>query len=70
MPEQVVAERYRLVRRIGEGGMGEVWEALHTAVDKTMALKFLHGDLLRHPRPGVGSWARRRLWASSPIPMW
>ena len=69
MPEQVVAERYRLVRRIGEGGMGEVWEALHTAVDKTMALKFLHGDLLRHPT------ARRRVLGRRALgklthPMW
>lgn len=32
---------YRLIKRIGRGGFGEVWEAIHTADNTKLALKFL-----------------------------
>ncbi len=38
----VVAERFRLVRRLGKGGMGSVWLAHHLALDVPCALKFIH----------------------------
>jgi len=38
---QVVATRYRLERKIGEGGMGVVWEAVHLVTRRPVALKFL-----------------------------
>lgn len=38
---EVLADRYRLIRRLGSGGMGAVWEAQHTVVDRRFAIKFL-----------------------------
>jgi serine/threonine-protein kinase len=35
---------YQLVRRIGEGGMGTVYEALHRETDNRIAVKFLRTD--------------------------
>ncbi len=43
----VVADRYRLLSRIGVGGMGTVYKVEHVRMGKVMALKLLHGDLSR-----------------------
>jgi serine/threonine protein kinase len=42
---ELVAGKYRLVRSIGRGGMGEVYEAQHAIVGRRFALKFLHAHL-------------------------
>jgi serine/threonine protein kinase len=41
--DAIVGDRYRLHRRLGEGGMGFVWEASHVFTHARFALKFLKG---------------------------
>ncbi|HVJ93704.1 MAG TPA: serine/threonine-protein kinase [Labilithrix sp.] len=41
----VVADRFRLIRMIGRGGMGSVWHAFDTRLDIACALKFIEGEL-------------------------
>ncbi|MGH3995132.1 MAG: serine/threonine-protein kinase, partial [Pseudonocardiaceae bacterium] len=41
----LLAERYRLGRRIAAGGMGEVWEAADTRLDRQVAVKMLKPEL-------------------------
>jgi len=42
---QLLADRYRLSRRIAVGGMGEVWEAADTRLDRNVAVKVLKPEL-------------------------
>ncbi len=42
---QVIGGRYRVVARLGAGGMGVVYRAEHTLMDKPFAVKLLHAEL-------------------------
>jgi len=37
----VIADKYRLVRRLGTGAMGEVWAARHETLDEEVAIKLV-----------------------------
>jgi len=48
-PGETVADRYRINRVLGEGGMGVVYAAEHMLMRKEVALKVLHGDMNSMP---------------------
>ena len=41
---QILSGRYRIIRKIGEGGMGIVYEAEHVVIEKRVGLKVLRED--------------------------
>ncbi len=61
---------YRLIEKIGEGGMGVVWKAVDTTLDREVAIKVLppaFSDdperLVRFEREARRSWAARSILA-------
>ncbi|HVR62463.1 MAG TPA: protein kinase [Polyangia bacterium] len=49
-PGTLLAETYKIVRLIGSGGMGEVYEATHTRLTGRYAVKVLHRHWAGDPR--------------------
>ena len=45
----VVAEKFRLNRLLGRGGMGSVWHATHIGLDTACAVKFIEGNFATLP---------------------
>jgi serine/threonine protein kinase len=41
--------QYELLEKLGEGGMGQVFKARHRLMDRVVALKVIHKQLLEHP---------------------
>ncbi|MGB5698185.1 MAG: serine/threonine-protein kinase [Polyangiales bacterium] len=48
-PGDIIADRYRMVARIGQGAMGTVYRAEHVQISKVMAIKLLHPELEQNP---------------------
>jgi serine/threonine protein kinase len=41
--------RYEIIRLIGKGGMGDMYEARRRMMERTVALKIINRDLVRKP---------------------
>src|SRR5438093_215432 len=61
---KIVGTRYRLLRVIGEGGMGAVYEAEHVHMRKRSAVKVLHPEMSRLPEV-VARFEREAMAAGS-----
>ena len=44
----VIQDRYRIIRRLGEGGMGAVYEGEHVMIKRRVAIKCLHARHATH----------------------
>jgi len=49
MLDQVIGGRYKVIAKLGEGGMGAVYEARHTETSRRVAVKVISGDSSRSP---------------------
>jgi serine/threonine protein kinase len=47
--EVIPGTRYRALERLGEGGMGTVYRAEHVDIERQVALKLLHAELVENP---------------------
>jgi len=67
MPEDLIGKellgQFRIIERIGRGGMGEVYKAEQPAMDRLVAIKILHSKLAS--RPDLVSRFRREARAMS-----
>ena len=48
-PGMVLDGKYELVRLLGRGGMGQVFEGRHRVIGRRVAVKFLHVEFAGHP---------------------
>ena len=49
LPEGLEVGEYRVLRKIGEGGMGAVYAAVHPVIGKRVAIKVLAPHIANHP---------------------
>ncbi len=46
--EEIIDGKYKIVRLLGEGGMGAVYEGLNIRIQRRVAIKILHGSLAKN----------------------
>src|SRR5690606_13694253 len=61
----VLQERYRILRKLGDGGMGSVYEAEHLLIKRRVAIKVLHSQFADNP--GIVARFRREAEAATSI---
>lgn len=51
IPQELTNQsKYRILRRLGQGGMGTVYEAQHVRMDRRVAIKVINPELVNHPQ--------------------
>jgi serine/threonine-protein kinase len=60
-PGTLLAERFRILRLVGRGGMGEVYEALDLATQTRVALKTVAASRCDHPDAVARFWSEARI---------
>ena len=65
---RIIDGRYRVLARIGQGGMGAVYKVEHLAMGKLAAMKALHPSLTkRPPSPRGQNPASSSCWRTSKV---
>ena len=64
LTQNLVANRYEILDRIGSGGMGEVYKVRHIELGKIFALKILHSEMSENPRVREMFYSEARLASS------
>lgn len=66
VPQQLVAGRFRVIRQIATGGMGEVYEVFDDRLGLRLALKTIRTDLAT--RPDIYDRFKREVWIAREVP--
>jgi eukaryotic-like serine/threonine-protein kinase len=63
--KELVLGQYRVLDELGRGGFGRVYKAVHTVMDRTVAIKVLSPELLENER--VRGWFRREVLTTTKL---
>ncbi len=61
---QIIDKRYKITRKLGEGGMGEVYAADHLRINRRLAIKLLRAEVLTNEE-AVARFEQEAMTASS-----